>query len=58
MRIAYHQRTARPEVAEALGATFVEDLDRLASVSDVLTLHAPQRKPPYITLHIKSKEIS
>lgn len=41
MRIAYHQRTARPEVAEALEATFVEDLDRLASVSDVLTLHAP-----------------
>jgi glyoxylate reductase len=41
MRIVYHQRTARPEVAGPLGATFVEDLDRLASVSDVLTLHAP-----------------
>jgi glyoxylate reductase len=41
MRIAYHQRTERPEVAEASDATFVEDLDRLVSVSDVLTLHAP-----------------
>jgi len=41
MRIAYHQRHPRPAVAETLEATFVEDLDGLASASDVLTLHAP-----------------
>jgi glyoxylate reductase len=41
MRIAYHQRSARPAVAEPLGATYVDDLDRLVAVSDVLTLHAP-----------------
>lgn len=41
MRIAYHQRHPRPEVAGPLDATFVADLDRLVGVSDVLTLHAP-----------------
>jgi len=41
MRIAYHQRSARPEVAEPLGASYVADLDRLVAMSDVLTLHAP-----------------
>ncbi len=41
MRIAYHQRTERPEVAATLGAAFVNDLDRLVAMSDVLTLHAP-----------------
>lgn len=41
MRIAYHQRSARPEVAEPLGAAYVDDLDRLVAMSDVLTLHAP-----------------
>ena len=41
MRIAYHQRHPRPDVAAPLGATFVDDLDRLLATSDVVTLHAP-----------------
>ncbi|MFU8889956.1 MAG: 2-hydroxyacid dehydrogenase [Trueperaceae bacterium] len=41
MRIAYHQRSARPEVAAPLEAAFVADLDRLLATSDVVTLHLP-----------------
>jgi len=41
MRLAYHQRRPRPEVAEPLEARFEPDLDALLPRSDVLTLHAP-----------------
>jgi len=41
MRIAYHQRHARPEAATPLEATFFADLDALLGASDVVTLHAP-----------------
>ncbi|MDA0700496.1 MAG: D-glycerate dehydrogenase [bacterium] len=41
MRIAYHQRRPRPDVAGPLEARYVADLDELVGVADVLTLHAP-----------------
>jgi glyoxylate reductase len=41
MRVAYHQRRPRPDVADPLEARFVADLDELARAADVLTLHAP-----------------
>lgn len=41
MRVAYHQRTPRPDLAEPLEARFVADLDDLLPQTDVLTLHAP-----------------
>lgn len=41
MRIAYHQRRARPDVAAPLEADYEADLEALLARSDVLTLHAP-----------------
>jgi glyoxylate reductase len=40
--IRYHNRRRLPEAVEAMfGATWVDDLDRLLSESDIVTLHCP-----------------
>lgn len=40
-RVAYHGRTPRPMLDEALGARFEPDLDAALGRADVLSLHAP-----------------
>lgn len=42
LEIAYHNRKRLPEAIERmLGASYIEDLDELISMADILTLHCP-----------------
>lgn len=44
MRLVYHNRSQKPEAAEALGAEYCESLGDLLACSDIVSIHAPLTK--------------